>query len=119
MTSGLASLQDAIFSSLDFRRYRCAGPLANRSEPFGFRGEHLHRAIMASRARVCKAWGNSKFEESPEQRRTTNMARDLASRRACGNLTGGGSGACCLKFLTFTRKLPVRQVAHVLGSRTV
>src|SRR5580698_8842712 len=64
MTSGLASLQDAIFSWLAFRWYRCARPPANRSEPFRFWGDHLHHAILAGRARVCKAQGNSEFEES-------------------------------------------------------
>jgi hypothetical protein len=55
MSSGLASLQDAISSSLAFRWYRCARPPANRSEPFRFWGDHLHHAIMASRARVWRA----------------------------------------------------------------
>src|SRR5580692_8838257 len=65
MTSGLASIQDAICSWLAFRWYRCARPPANRSEPFRFWGDHLHHAILAGRARVRKAQGNSEFEESP------------------------------------------------------
>src|SRR5580704_1368053 len=65
MASGLASLQDAICISLAFRWYRRARPPANGSEPFRFWGDHLHHAIMASRARVCKAQGNSEFKESP------------------------------------------------------
>ena len=63
--SGLASLQDAICSWLAFRWYRCARPPANRSEPFRFWGNHLHRTIMVSRTTVCKAFGHSKFKESP------------------------------------------------------
>src|SRR5580692_9514799 len=65
MTSGLASLQAAISSWLAFRWYRCARPPANRSEPFRFWGHQLHHAILSGRARVCKAQGNSEFEESP------------------------------------------------------
>src|SRR5580693_1823371 len=64
ITSELASLQDAIFSSLAVRWYRCARPPANRSEPFRFWGDHLHHAITASRGRVRKVKGNSEFEES-------------------------------------------------------
>src|ERR1700733_12900019 len=62
--SGLASLQDATCSSLEVRWCRCARPPANRSEPFRFWGNHLHRTIV-SWTTVCKACGHSKFKESP------------------------------------------------------